>query len=277
MKIDLVAMDLDGTLLNSEKQITPTTAGIIQLAKQRGVRFMIVTARPPRTAIGYHLQLGLTTPMINYNGALAWDTVSGKVLVHRPIPANIARGIVKWARQRYPQIRVSAEVGDKWYTDFYDSKYRDGSYKTNKKVHQPDHVGPVLEWLRMPVTKLLLLGQPEWLDQVVWAIETDIPNEVTTVKTESFLLQVMHASASKTEAIRISAESMGIKRENIMAIGDNANDAGMVHWAGCGVAMANGHHVTIRVADHVSDHNDADGVGKAINDLILNGQRPNGR
>jgi hypothetical protein len=274
MKIDLIAVDLDGTLLNSRKKISPTSLGMIRLVRQQtGVHIVLATARPPRTTVKYHRQLGLDGPMINYNGALVWDTQSGKVLLHQPIPANIARGVVKWARERYPNIRVSAEIGDKWYTDFHDDQYTTETART----HQPDVVGPVMEWLTKPVTKLLLLGEAEWLSQVVWAIKTDIPGQLNTIQTESHLLQIMHSSVSKMEAVKIVANELGMEQQNVMAIGDNANDAGMIQWAGLGVAMANSHHAVLALADHVTESNDADGAARAMRDLVLFAKDPQGQ
>lgn len=273
MKIKLIAIDLDGTLLTSQKQITPNTARIINKVRQRAsVHVVLSTARPPRSTIPFYRQLELCDPMINYNGALVWAPVSGKVLLHKPIPFNIARGIIKWARQRFPEIRVSAEIGDKWYTDFYDGTYQTETARSS----QPDMVAPLDQWLTRPVTKLLLLGASDWLGQVNQAITEDLPDEVTTVQTEDFLLQIMHSSASKTEALKMVARDLGVEREEVMAIGDNTNDSGMIRWAGVGVAMANAHYSALQAADHVADHNDQEGVANVIRDIVLEGRRPHG-
>ncbi len=266
MKIKLIAVDLDGTLLTTQKQITPKTARTINKVRQRdSVHVVLCTARPPRSTMPFYRQLKLCDPMINYNGALVWDPESGKVMLHKPIPFNIARGIIKWARQRFSDIRVSAEIGDKWYTDFYDKNYQTETAKSC----QPDVVGPFEEWLTQPVTKLLLLGANNWLTQVNQAIAEDLPNEVTTVQTEDFLLQIMHSSATKGEALKSVAAELGLQREEVMAIGDHTNDAEMIQWAGVGVAMGNAPHSILQVADHVADHNDREGVASAIRNIVM--------
>lgn len=266
MKIKLIAVDLDGTLLTTQKQITPKTAKVINKVRQRdSVHVVLCTARPPRSTMPFYRQLKLCDPMINYNGALVWDPGSGKVLLHKPIPFNIARGIIKWARQRFPDIRVSAEIGDKWYTDFYDKNYQTETAKSC----QPDVVGPFEEWLTQPVTKLLLLGASNWLTQVNRAIVEDLPNEVNTIQTEDFLLQIMHSSATKGEALKSVAAELGLQREEVMAIGDHTNDAEMIQWAGVGVAMGNAPHSILQVADHVADHNDREGVASAIRNIVM--------
>ncbi|MBN1554018.1 MAG: HAD family phosphatase [Phycisphaerae bacterium] len=276
MKIRLIAIDLDGTLLNSDKEITPAAVDVIRrVRKEKSVGIVITTARPPRSTLPFYKQLSLREPMINYNGALVWMPTNGKVLLHRPIPFNIARGIIRWARERFPHILVSAEIGDKWYTDAFDEASK--AYLTETaKTHRPDVIGPFDEWLNQPVTKLLLLGKPRWIQATRQAIREDLPDEVTTVQTEDFLLQIMQASVSKRAALETVAAEYRIPREQIMAIGDNANDAGMIHWAGVGVAMANGHVTCLQVADHVTDHHDEEGVANVIRHIVLEGKAPQG-
>jgi Cof subfamily protein (haloacid dehalogenase superfamily) len=276
MKIKLIAIDLDGTLLNSRKEISPAALEVIQEVRQtKSVRVVITTARPPRSTLPFYKQMSLRGPMINYNGALVWMPTNGKVLLHQPIPYNIARGIIRWSRERYPNILVSAEIGDKWYTDAFDPA--DKAYLTETaRTHKPDVIGPFDEWLNQPVTKLLLLGKPNWIANTRQAIREDLPEDVTTVQTEDFMLQIMQAAVSKRAALATVATELGIRREQVMAIGDNANDTGMIQWAGVGVAMANGHVTCLQAADHVTDHHDEEGVANVIRHIVLEGKRPHG-
>jgi len=272
-KIQLVAVDLDGTLLNSAKEITDTTAAILRTARQEaGVRIVLATARPPRSVLPYYGLLGLDTPMINYNGALVYVPETEDVLLHKPIPAKIARGIIRLARSTCPEVLVSAEVMDRWFTDRVD-----GTYTTETgQLFGPDVVAPVHEWEDQSMTKLLLLGQPEWLAQTADAVQTHFPHQVTMVRTEGYLLQIMHATVSKAQALRTVAAEMHVKRREVMAIGDNANDVGMLQWAGIAVAMANAAPEALAVADYVTDHHDADGAAHAIRRIILLGLTPGG-
>lgn len=264
--IKLVAIDLDGTLLNSQKEVSAETVDILKrVSAERNVKVVLSTARPPRSTLPYYSQLGLTTPMVNYNGAFVWFPKTSQVLMHKPIARAVARGIIIWARQKYPEIRVSAEVCDKWYTDFYDGTYR----TETAKLMNPDVIGPIDDWLKMPVTKLLLLGKRDWLTEVNQAIQADLSDKLRTVQTESNLLQIMEVSVSKAVALKHLANLYGFKRDEIMAIGDNANDAGMIQWAGTGVAMANGHVVCLQVADHVAGHHDEEGVANILREFVL--------
>lgn len=265
MKIHLLAIDIDGTLLNSAKQITDATARAIASARQRGVRVVLASARPPRTVMPFYRQLDLDTPTINYNGALVYDPPSSRVLLHRPVGPKNARRIAGLAREVYDDVLVSAEILDRWYTDRLDSTY----LTETAKLYRPDVVAPLEQWLVQPVTKLLLLGDPARLGFVADAVRREFLHQVSIVQTDEYLLQIMHATAGKAQALKVVAAELGVNREQVMAIGDNANDVGMLAWAGLGVAMANAVPEAHRAADYITEHNDADGVAEAIQRFLL--------
>ncbi|MFB3892246.1 MAG: Cof-type HAD-IIB family hydrolase [Phycisphaerae bacterium] len=268
MKIHLLAIDLDGTLLNTAKRITQPTAAAIAAARKAGVRVVLASARPPRTVLPYYAQLELDAPMINYNGALVFDPPSSRVLMHRPVPAKVARGIAVLAREQYADVLVSAEILDRWYTDRVDSAY----LTETARLYKPDLIAPMDRWLSEAVTKLLLLGEPARLAELIGPIHKHFTHQVSVVQTEEFLLQIMHATVSKLQALRVVAAELGVTREQVMAIGDNANDVGMLSWAGTSAAMANATREALAAADFITDHNDADGVAEAIQKAIFDGR-----
>ncbi len=274
MEIKLIAIDLDGTLLTSEKQITPDALDVIREAQaKKNVHVVVATARPPRSSIVFYQEMDLSTPMINYNGALVWLPKSGKILLHKPIPFGISRGIIRWAKQHYPgQIYVSANIGSRWYTDFGDTSQNFEALRND----QPDMVAPYHHWLTQAPTKLMLLGKPEALDETIKAVQKELPNQVSLYRANKKMLQIMHISASKRDALKRLTTAMNIPRESVMAIGDNLNDAGMIRWAGVGVSMANGHVVCLQIADHVTDHHDDDGVAQVLQTIVVDGNIPPG-
>jgi len=264
-------VDLDGTLLNSAKEITDTTAAILRTAReQAGVQIVLASARPPRSVRPFHELLGLRTPMINYNGALVYDPELDRVLLHKPIPAKMVDGILSLAREMYPEVLVSAELLDRWFTDRFDPAYN----TETGKLFAPDLVAPLAEWADQALTKLLLLGRPEWLEKIAATVRERFPHQVSMVQTENYMLQVMHATVSKAQALRAVAAELHVKREQVMAIGDNANDVGMLQWAGVAVAMGNGAPEALAVADYITDHHDADGAAHAVRRIILQGMTP---
>lgn len=271
MAIKLIALDLDGTLLNSAKKISEQTRSVIQQALCEGVQVMLSTARPPRTTLPHYQELGLNSPMANYNGGYLWSPVNEDVWLHHPVSCMDARLIATWACDHYPGIRVSGEIKDRWYTDFYN----DSANPHTAILWRPDMMAPLDKWLTCAVTKLLLLGDPHWLDEVEDFIASNSINDrVLALRTEESLLQMISRQASKLAALRLVARRLGIHREEVMAIGDNLNDIGMIEWAGLGVAMANSTEECIAVADHVTDDNNSDGVANAIQSLVIAGKSP---
>ena len=267
-KIRLVAIDLDGTLLNSSKGVTEATAAVLRDAQRMvGLRIVLASARPPRSVMPFYSLLDLDTPMINYNGALVYDPTDKRVVMHRPIPCDTARQIVAIAREAYPDVLVSAEVMDQWFTDRLSQTYLTQTAMT----HKPDLVAPIDQWLNQPITKLLLLGEQQGIKMLSELLSRRFLHQVAMVQTEMTLLQIMHATVSKAAALKTVAAELGLEREQVMAIGDNANDVGMLLWAGIGVAMANAAPEVIAAADYVTDHHDADGVAKAIREIVVKG------
>jgi len=266
VRIHLLAIDLDGTLLSSAKRVSDATATAVRDARHRGgVHVVLATARPPRTVMPFYRLLDLDAPMINYNGALVYDPSSDRVLMHRPIPLKTSLRIVHLARQMFPDILISGEILDRWYTDRVDPKH----LTETARLCKPDQVAPIEKWMTQAVTKLLILGQPQKLTQIAAAIYKEYLHQVSVVQIDSDLLQIMHATVSKAQALRVIAGEMGIMRENVMAIGDNANDVGMLTWAGMGVAVANAVPQALAAAKMITDSNDHDGVANAIRKVVF--------
>ncbi len=268
-RIHLVGIDLDGTLLNSANEVSTATEAIVRTVnKAKNVHVVLATARPPRSVRPFYDQLGLDTPMINYNGALVLDPPSQRVLLHTPLAGSVARGIADLARNELPNVLVSAEVLDQWYTDRVDSIY----VTQTGRLFRPDVVAPMDQWLNRAVTKLLLLGAGEEMLPLGKRIAKEYRYQISVMQTEKELLQITHPTVSKGRALKTVAGELGIPREQVMAIGDNANDIEMLTWAGIGVAMANSPPEVLAAADYVTDTNDADGVAKAINTLVMGGR-----
>ncbi|MDP6046256.1 MAG: Cof-type HAD-IIB family hydrolase [Phycisphaerae bacterium] len=266
MKIRLVAIDLDGTLLNSAKEITASTATIIRAAREvAGVSVVLATARPPRTVLPFYSLLGLDTPMINYNGALVHEPDTGRIILHRPMEAKLARHVASIGREMFPDVLVSAEVLDNWYTD----RVEDGWQSETSRLSHSYTVAPMGQWLNQPITRLHLLGRRQWLSDIRHEVKAQLPGKISMAWSETSMLQIMNPTAGKRSALRAVAGEMGIQASEVMAIGDNANDAGMLQWAGIGVAMANASPRAREAADYVTDANDADGAAKAIAKLIV--------
>jgi Cof subfamily protein (haloacid dehalogenase superfamily) len=256
--IKLVAIDLDGTLLNDSKQVSDLTADALRCLPAQGVRVVIASARPPRSVRHIYARLGLDTWTINYNGALIWDELTKRVVFHQPMECDVVREIIGRARAAFPDVLVGCEILDRWYTDRETQTYT----TETGRLFRPDGVMPIDEFCNQPVTKLLLLGEPAQLVGLEPIFYDYL--QVTAVRADPELIQVMDRRASKASALRLVASHYGIPMKQVMAIGDAANDVSMLQTAGVGVAMDNAHEAVKQVADWVAPSNNDHGVHAAL-------------
>jgi hypothetical protein len=263
----MVAIDLDGTLLSSRKTITPKTHAAIKAAVAAGIKVVLATARPPRSVRAYYEALHLDTPTINYNGALIWDEKRRKVVEHVPLDGAVAKKVINWGRGLYPQMLVSVEILDKWYTDHYSDL---PEYMTETaKQFTPDFVGPLDAFLRVPITKLMLLGEPARIVEIERGIAGKFAEMVSQTRSEAYLLQLMNPKTSKARALAKIAALLGIAAGEVMAMGDAPNDVEMLRWAGLSVVPENGWAEVRQVAHAVVPSNDKDGVAVALRKFVL--------
>lgn len=256
--IRLVAVDLDGTLLNDSKQVSDQTIDALRCLPGLGVRTVIASARPPRSVRHIYQKLALDTWTINYNGALVWDEATRRVVFHQPMDCAVVREIIDRARGWFRSILVGCEVLDRWYTDRFDQTYT----TETGRLFRPDAVLPLDEFCNQPITKLLLLGQPAML-RALESIFYDYP-QVSAVRADPELIQVMDRRASKAAALKLVAGHYRIPMEQVMAIGDAANDVAMLRVAGVAVAMDNADARVKAAAHWVAPSNNDHGVHAAL-------------
>lgn len=257
--IRLVALDLDGTLLDDSKRVTDVSVSALRAAAARGVKVVIASARPPRSVRHLYTALGLDTLQINYNGALVWDEPARRPVDHRPMDPAVVLDLVAVVRARWPHVLVGCEILDRWCTDRLDPAY---STET-ARLFAPDVVAPVAEFCVEPITKLLLLGDAATMARVGQAL-AEITHPVTVIHGEPELIQVMDASASKGVALRRVAEQYDVPLGEVLAVGDAVNDVPMLEAAGVAVAVANAQPAAKAVADWVAPSNNDDGVVAAL-------------
>jgi Cof subfamily protein (haloacid dehalogenase superfamily) len=258
--IRLIAIDLDGTLLNDQKQISHRAAAALHCLPDRGVKVVIASARPPRSVRHIYAALKLDTWQINYNGALIWDEPTKKAAFHRPLSASIVREVILHARQIHPEILVSCELLDRWYTDRADSTHT----TETGRLFMPDVVAPLESFLDVSMTKILLLGDPAVMDDIETALAMMFDRQIHVIRTDPDLIQIMNQTVTKATALEFVARQYGVSHRQIMAIGDAANDVAMLKMAGVAVAMDNAHPAVKKAAHWVAPSNNDHGVHAAL-------------
>jgi 5-amino-6-(5-phospho-D-ribitylamino)uracil phosphatase len=263
--IELVAIDIDGTLLRSDKKLTRRSATAIAAACRMGVKVVLASARPPRSVREIYQCLKLDTLQINYNGALIHDPRRRRNIFHLPLSADLAKRVVRHARRAEPDIVISIEILDKWYTDHVDETLP----TETSKAFTPDFIGPLDAIVRTPVTKIMLLGLPGALARARKAVLKKFAGQIALAVSDPHLIQIIHPHADKGAALAQVAQKYGVPAERIMAIGDAPNDVGMLEYAGLGVAVANAWDAVRAAADVMVPSNNDDGVAEALRRYVL--------
>src|SRR5687768_7692336 len=258
--VRLVAIDLDGTLLNDSKQVSDHTAEALCCLPMRDVRVVIASARPPRSVRHIYNLLKLDTWQINYNGALIWDEPNHRAVFHRPLTGPLVAEIVELARDMFDETIVTCEVMDRWYTDREDNAYT----TETGKLFKPDVIAPLEQICETDVTKLMLLGEPRIILRLEDMLAQSFGERVSVVKTDQDMLQIMDRKVGKAVALAAVAKHYGVPMGQVLAIGDAPNDVGMLQVSGVSVAMDNAHPLVKSVADWVAPSNNDHGVHAAL-------------
>ena len=257
--IRLVAIDLDGTLLNDSKQVSDQTVAALCGLPERGVRVVIASARPPRSVRHIYQSLQLATWQINYNGALIWDEPARRVVFHQPMDGDVVRRIIDHARSLFPDVLVSIEAEDRWLTDRLDPQHT----TETGRLFQPDRIASVAELCTEPVTKLLLLGREDMISQLAPILAETHP-DTNVIRSDPDLIQIMDRSVDKSTALRRVAARYEIPMRHVMALGDAINDTPMLESAGVAIAMDNARPEVKRIAHWVAPSNNDHGVHAAL-------------
>lgn len=262
--LQLVALDLDGTLLNSAHDLSPRTEAAVGTIRDRGVRVILASGRMPGSMVPYARQLHLEEPLIAYNGALVrWDR-TGEVLHHIPVPADWALQVMDFARQESLHLNLYFE--DVWYSPA-DSEWAQLYARRTRQT--PVFRADLYEWAagREP-TKIICIGPPSRIQTALqlWRERAGPALYVTTSEPE--YLEFMNPNVSKGVALQRLCARLGIPLASTMAFGDNLNDRPLLETAGYGVAMGNSAPEVQAVADRVTGTNDEDGVAQVLEEWL---------
>jgi Cof subfamily protein (haloacid dehalogenase superfamily) len=265
----LIAIDIDGTLMNDRKEITKEVNDAIQAAKAKGVKVVICTGRPIVGVQSIIEELKLNDEdeyVITFNGALVQNTYN------QDVESQITL--------KYENLKELYDLSLKLNSPlhFFDTEnlYTPNREISRYTIHEAHinqvslHYMPIDEVAKdMLIPKVMFIDEPERLDNIIANIPEEFWDKYTFVKSTPFFLEILDPSVSKGNAVKLLAEKLGITREEVICIGDGENDLSMIEYAGCGVAMANAVSVVKEVAQFQTLSNNENGVAYAIEKLVL--------
>jgi Cof subfamily protein (haloacid dehalogenase superfamily) len=259
----LLALDMDGTLLNSKGELSPGNRLAIKEALAAGVQVTISTGRSLQGALWCAEELGLTCPLIVYNGGML-AKVTGEILYSKEmLPADALLAMEEGVKHG-----VTLCIWSKGKLYGYPLNERTADYVRFSGV-EPLPVESLEELARQGVTKVLWYGTKEEIPGF-WEEMKQKPFANTHLcPSQPMFLEFFHGEVSKAAALAKLGEALQIPREEIIAMGDGANDLELIAYAGLGVAMGNATDAVKKKADAVTLTNDKDGVAAVIEKYLL--------
>jgi Cof subfamily protein (haloacid dehalogenase superfamily) len=269
--IRLLALDIDGTIAGRSNDIRQPVLRAIAAAQKKGIHIAIATGRMYQSALRFHQTVGSTLPLIAYQGAWIQDPTTQKVHRHWSVPRDQVSQLLDYFET--PDLRSLLSVHFYINDDLY---VREMTPETEAYTQRsgiiPISVGDLRRTLSTEPTKVLALSDDtDLIDSLLGSLQKlYTPAELYLTKSVATFFEATNPSANKGSAVRYLAEDLlGLKPENVMAIGDNFNDVEMIEYAGIGVAMGNGPEAVQLKSQWVAPSVELDGVAAAIEEFLL--------
>ena len=259
--IKVIALDMDGTLLDDNKNISASTDECIKKLQEKGILTIIITGRSFEALKPYKEKLNLATPVICYNGAQVIDGKTEKILQNYPLPDRSSRFIIDLARKE----------------DIHFQAYKDGILYFEKRRQESDyyenHVnlkGEIVDFDDInpfEFTKMMYVGDHGRLEKAAAKVLDAVGDITSVIFSNTEFLEFMHRDVSKGKTLLYVLESLGILPEETIAFGDGDNDISLLQAAGIGAAMVNASAAVKKVSDFITLSNNEDGIPEFLSQL----------
>jgi Cof subfamily protein (haloacid dehalogenase superfamily) len=265
----IIALDMDGTLLNSDHQISPRTKDVIAKARANGVNVVLSSGRPI-AGIRSHLEtldiLGDNDYVSHFNGAVVERVGNGEVINYRIINGAAAKKVARIAQQIGVNVHafsqkfglITPKVSQ--YTEVEANINGIDIHVMDFEQLEDDHL----------IYKVMMIDEPALLSDAISQLPKALYDEFMILQSAPYFLEFLNPESNKGAGIKMIAEHLKIPAEQVMCVGDAENDHHMIKFAGLGVAMGNATEATKKIADYITLTNDEDGVAYAIEKFVLN-------
>ena len=244
----ILVLDIDGTLVNSEKKITPETLKYLKMIQEQGHIVALASGRPFPGLKQYSDALGLAEYggyALSFNGGKVISCATQEVIYTKAIPNRYAKILYEFAKERHIGMVT---------------------YKDNQVITGTDTDGYMVDF---DMIKCLMTAEPEVAEQYEKELAALVSPDLNVFRSEPYFIEITVKGVDKAESIARLLEHIGMKREQCICCGDGFNDKTMVEYAGVGVAMGNAQQVVKDVADYVTASCDEDGLVEVIKKFVL--------
>ncbi|WP_152655745.1 Cof-type HAD-IIB family hydrolase [Oceanobacillus sp. CFH 90083] len=277
MKPKAILLDLDGTLLTSEKVISSRTKQVLMEAQKQGIRIVLASGRPTKGMehIAGELEMSSYQGLIvSYNGARVVECETGNEVFSQPLPIQYTKAVLEHLQGF--NVKTMIDRDDYLYVeDVYDNVIRFEGAKLNIIEYEARGVGfklcevdDLADFVDFPVHKILVAGDPDYLQTHYQQLQEPFQGQVTGAFSAPFYFEFTDKNINKGNAVEQTLSSLGIAAEDTIAFGDGQNDYTMLTYAGKGVAMENAEEALKSIADEVTLSNEEDGIAVVLEKLI---------
>ena len=269
MKYKLLVLDVDGMLLNDEREISKRTLAALLKVQQMGVRIVLASGRPTYglMPLAKTLELGNYGGFVlSYNGCQIIKAQNGEILFERRINPEMLPYLEKKARKN--GFAIFTYHDDTLITDSPDNEYiKNEALLNNLKIIKEDEFSTAIDFA--PCKCMLVSDKEEALIELEQHWEKRLAGTLDAFRSEPYFLEVVPCGVNKANTLGALLEHLGVTREEVIAVGDGVCDVTMLQLAGMGVAMGHSQDSVKVCADYVTASNEEDGVALAVEKLIL--------
>lgn len=269
--IKLIAVDVDGTLLDSNHELSPRGEAALRKAIAQGVEVVLATGKTRNSTVQLIEKLGLNAHGIYLQGVTIYDA-DGKIQWQQTLDPAVARQIITFAEDR--GFSMIAYNGTRMLMRSSNEKIYDGMVKYHEPL--PETVGSLQNIINdLPIHKLIALGEPAAIKALRWQLNQQVGGRARLVQAGvPEMVEILPPNASKGTALRQLLKILRLSADSVLAIGDAENDIEMIQLARIGVAMGNAPQFVKDAADDVTASNDEDGFAQALEKYVLPPEAP---
>ena len=271
----LLVLDLDGTLTNSKKEISPRNLRTLLHLQQNGVRLVLASGRPTYGIAPLAEQLKMKEYggyILSYNGGEIIDWRNNELLYKNLLPDDVLPLLYQTATDNGQTILTYDN--EFILTENPDDPYVQKEAFLNKM--QVRNINHFLQEVPRPLPKCLIVGEPEQLIKTEIELSLCLQTQISVYRSEPYFLELVPLGIDKARSLAVLLKKLNMTCEEMIAIGDGYNDLSMIKYAGVGIAMGNAQEPVKAAADYIAPSNDEDGVAQAIEryfSLIFHPQR----
>ncbi|MGX9416267.1 Cof-type HAD-IIB family hydrolase [Vibrio sp. RC27] len=264
----IIALDLDGTLLNNQHKISPRNKEVIALAKAQGIKIVLASGRPRIGMQAFLDELNIRDDddyVCHFNGAVVEKVGNGEIISEKIIDGKAAKKVARLGKQLGVNVHAHSQVLGlitpkiSRYTELEAELVGCDINVVDFETLEDDHL----------ITKVMLIDEKDQLDAAIKQVPQELYDEFMVVQSAPWFLEFLNPQCNKGVGIEMIANHLGVTSEEVICMGDAGNDHHMLQFAGLGVAMANGTDETKALADYVTLSNIEDGVAHAIEKFAL--------